>query len=300
MGAGTARLSRMLQRVVPEPVRPTLRHVLVDRSTFKHKSDGKMRDCGAVVERLRCDIRHLDLGAVPCVAATAGGGGGGESSAGGGGDDDGGVVIPRGDVVILSKHLCGVATCYSLRCFARLEQEPGSGGHKVCVALCCHHLCRYEDYVGRDWIGGLLEIGRREFDMVRKATSWATCGWGGGKENAAARACVAAQPPVSKAGEAGEAGEAGAVYAEESTPLVQLSTSLSADEKQSIGDACKMIIDVGRVLYLRKQGFADARLTRYCPKETTLENRLLLASRGVSVVAAPVEEAVLLRNVNRG
>eukprot|EP01047_Picozoa_sp_COSAG01_P050812 COSAG01_NODE_5174_length_4433_cov_2.338486_3_plen_139_part_00 len=94
-------------------------------------------------------------------------------------------------MVAVSKHLCGVATDLTLRCLHHAASKPivnpapppsdhgggggagagsGAGGaqppdpaaddaivtpvplvHGVAVALCCHHCCSWDDYVGKEW-----------------------------------------------------------------------------------------------------------------------------------------------------
>ena len=60
----------------------------------------------------------------------------------------------KGAVVGVSKHLCGAATDLTLRC---LETFSASGNAKgkietILIALCCHHRCDWNIYVGKDRI----------------------------------------------------------------------------------------------------------------------------------------------------
>ena len=60
----------------------------------------------------------------------------------------------KGAVVGVSKHLCGAATDLALRC---LETFSASGNAKskietILIALCCHHRCDWNIYVGKDRI----------------------------------------------------------------------------------------------------------------------------------------------------
>ena len=55
-------------------------------------------------------------------------------------------------MVGVSKHLCGAATDLALRC---LETFSASGNAKgkietILIALCCHHRCDWNIYVGKD------------------------------------------------------------------------------------------------------------------------------------------------------
>ena len=58
----------------------------------------------------------------------------------------------KGSVIGVSKHLCGAATDLALRC---LETFSASGNPKgkietILIALCCHHRCDWNIYVGKD------------------------------------------------------------------------------------------------------------------------------------------------------
>ena len=53
------------------------------------------------------------------------------------------------------------------------------------------------------------------------------------------------------------------------------SLELSDAEKIKIGERCKTILDVGRLLYLSKNGFS-CEIVQYIDKKITPENRLLV------------------------
>ena len=75
----------------------------------------------------------------------------------------------------MGKHLCGLATDLTLRCYVTAAQRSGEdvrgeeqgqsgepAGAALALALCCHHLCDYAGYVAQP----LLErhgIGAAEF-----------------------------------------------------------------------------------------------------------------------------------------
>lgn len=48
-------------------------------------------------------------------------------------------------VVAYSKHLCGCATDFTLRCL--LDNEEGERCKTFIVALCCHHKCTWASYI---------------------------------------------------------------------------------------------------------------------------------------------------------
>jgi tRNA:m4X modification enzyme len=100
-------------------------------------------------------------------------------------------------VVVIAKHLCGVATDLALRSltgFSLDEAAVDSDIHPksseqerlvnavrrrvrgVAIATCCHHACNWDDYTGREWLASLqngLNISREEFDVLRLWSGWA-------------------------------------------------------------------------------------------------------------------------------
>ena len=65
-------------------------------------------------------------------------------------------------VVVVAKHLCGVATDYALRALGNLSISSStspylsSSARGAAIATCCHHACNLSDYCGREQ---LLEYG---------------------------------------------------------------------------------------------------------------------------------------------
>lgn len=51
---------------------------------------------------------------------------------------------------------------------------------------------------------------------------------------------------------------------------------LNKNEKESLGRKCKRLIDMGRVLYLKENGYSKVYLIHYIPVEFSLENCLLI------------------------
>ena len=54
----------------------------------------------------------------------------------------------------VSKHLCGVATDLALRCLQTFSASGNAKGkiETILIALCCHHRCDWNIYVGKDRI----------------------------------------------------------------------------------------------------------------------------------------------------
>jgi tRNA:m4X modification enzyme len=274
-GAGRGMLSLAIREAVPSA--PLL---LVERGSVRNKADNQLRKqekatAGAAFERLRVDIRDLDLCRAPMMApATAPADEGADSASGGGG---GGVGTSSARCVAISKHLCGVATDLTLRCLLNAarppvgtaaaaaapaqasaaaeepvckpcnEQAPAPGARGlapgsaavrvegIAIALCCHHCMNWDDFVGQQFFEETLGLGRAGFDAIKGAVSWCT------------EAC----------------GPKG---------------GLSAEQRAVTGRRCKRLLDLGRVDWLRRVALGmEAELVEYCEPSTSLENALLLA-----------------------
>ena len=66
-------------------------------------------------------------------------------------------TVPPKKVVLIAKHLCGVASDMSIRSLEALHRHKSGGSDKlevttvqrgIAIATCCHHACNYTDYVG--------------------------------------------------------------------------------------------------------------------------------------------------------
>ncbi|XP_057697816.1 tRNA:m(4)X modification enzyme TRM13 homolog isoform X2 [Corythoichthys intestinalis] len=225
-GAGRGKLSHWIGRALENsdgPERPQM--LLVERSAARFKADGKQRDAGADLARLRIDIRHLDLSK---VAATE----------------------RRPPLVGVGKHLCGAATDLALRCLFPTpagESVPVLG---LAVALCCHHRCEWRHYAGRSFFSE-MGLSAADFADFCRMSGWATCGRRADGEHEAEDETDA--PPG----------------------------FLSTAERERIGRRCKLLIDRGRLEFLRGRGFRG-RLTRYVDAGVTPENVLLTATPAAS------------------
>ncbi|OWZ12247.1 TRNA guanosine-2'-O-methyltransferase [Phytophthora megakarya] len=233
LGAGRGMLSLALAQMYPDSL-----YVLIDRAHTRGKADrfigGDGKDDEAAKEnsttlRAKIDIRHLNFAGMQ--------------------------EILNKPVVCMSKHLCGVATDLSLRAIAQTLPEPNinvvqsidtstsvsSSFQGLAIALCCHHVCAWEDYVNPAFF---LAQGftAEEFVLLTSMTSWTTCGMG-------------------------LEGDA-----------VQHILGISKDDRAVLGRKCKRIIDSGRAAYL-EQLQMKTRLVHYCDTKDSLENCLLLAWR---------------------
>ncbi len=139
--------------------------VFVERgSTSRRAVDRTLRRQGKVdcFSRARVDIRHCKVSALPGVKGTT------------------------GKVVVIAKHLCGVASDLAIHSTRDPDLRQGDGvGRRmevgVCVATCCHHACSWADYAGKQW---LQDAGftREEFNLLKHWSGWCTGlqGWWSG------------------------------------------------------------------------------------------------------------------------
>lgn len=109
-----------------------------------------MKNQSASFTRLKMDIRHLDLSSID--------------------------NIPNIDIVTYGKHICGSATCLSIKSLKNLTLSPLSRASVyMVIATCCHQLCTWQTYFGR----AVLEscgFTAETFSGICKATSWYLCG----------------------------------------------------------------------------------------------------------------------------
>ena len=145
----------------------------------------------------------------------------------------------------VGKHLCGVATDLTLRCYTRAVIER-SGVAYVALALCCHHLCQWEGFVD---IGTLTRhgIGAGEFALMRRlATKY--------------RAHPLRQRP----------------------PGAELPATHGAQlaaARATCGIMAKRCLNSVRAAWLQRQGWENVRLVRYVAEEQSPENVLLVGMR---------------------
>ncbi|KAM9324788.1 tRNA:m(4)X modification enzyme TRM13 homolog [Gastrophryne carolinensis] len=258
-GAGRGKLSHWVNTAIENS--ENVHFLLVERATTRFKVDGKQKK--AVFERLHIDIQHLCLDRVPSL------------------------VQKQLPVVGIGKHLCGAGTDLALRCLVQncsnVIKEPQCKRPKtqpedltynteaklatscsvegIVIALCCHHRCDWNHYVGKAFFQR-LGLGQREFGLFQRMSSWATCG---------------ARKPL-QVDTAANTGES--VDTEEHDIDIDCNAEtvqgLSVEEREHFGRLCKLLIDHGRIDYLNSMGY-DASLEYYTVPEVSLENVLLIA-----------------------
>mmetsp|Transcript_5322 Transcript_5322/g.11557 ORF Transcript_5322/g.11557 Transcript_5322/m.11557 type:complete len:385 (+) Transcript_5322:254-1408(+) len=114
----------------------------------------------------------------------------------------------------------------------------------VFAVTCCHHLCSWETFVGRD-IFSSWGLSRRDFERVR---SWSRM---------APKRVVRESPRRNVAKTAAR-------------------LRISYDECEALGQRCRRLIDTARALYLRRAGL-EVKLVHHVPVAATGDNCMLKA-----------------------
>jgi hypothetical protein len=158
LGAGRGGLGFCCQKTTEKS---TL--VLVERSGMRKKCDRGLREeeASGRFYRAKMDIRHCRLSGLPglhlpsTLSNTTS-----VNDAGGSGKP-----VPATErIVVVAKHLCGVASDLAIHSLKDPLLSPatslrgnkeGRVGLYMACATCCHHCCNYADYSGRDWLDSL-------------------------------------------------------------------------------------------------------------------------------------------------
>ncbi|PIA37975.1 hypothetical protein AQUCO_02900077v1 [Aquilegia coerulea] len=219
---------------------------LVERRSYKLKADRSLRQKENLkLERLRIDIEDLDLHGI-------------ES-------------LKRVPYLAIGKHLCGPATDLTLRCCLRehCSQDKAvfaSDNHLrgLAVATCCHYLCQWKHYINKSYFSN-LGITKNDFHAITWFTNWAV-----DADHSSDHFDVADQrSSVDSGREIKECGE-------NVLGLDDIVRNMSPSERAVLGFMCKDIIDMGRLVWIKKHGLG-AQLVKYVPSNISPENHLLVA-----------------------
>ena len=227
--------------------------------------------------RLCCDVSHVNL---PVVL-----------------DDDG--KYKEAKILCIAKHLCGAGTDIALKSLIPIR-------HKIdacLIATCCHGICNWEHYVGRDILrevmegrnrndedNGIPSFGPLEFDLLRR-WSGATVATRKGKPKNNGEKTTGTNGSFSD-----DEMEHSRVPVDEEKDcagkLSQTSISSVVSELglsctiQGLGRACQRLIDYGRSQYIHRnifqtdgKGMVVNNLSQYVHPEVTPQNAILWAYR---------------------
>ncbi|KAL5700406.1 tRNA:m(4)X modification enzyme [Ranunculus cassubicifolius] len=218
---------------------------LVERRSYKLKADRSLRKKESLIlERLRIDIEDLDLNGVE--------------------------ALKRVPYLATGKHLCGPATDLTLRCCLRDNQVVASDNHLrgLAIATCCHHLCQWKHYVNKNYMSD-MGITKDTFHAITWFTSWAV------------DATHSAADVDDNMVDQGSHIDSIQMKDEDSVRGVEsIVKGMAPGERAAVGFMCKDIIDMGRLMWIKKHGLGS-RLVKYVPASISPENRLLIAKYSI-------------------
>jgi tRNA:m4X modification enzyme len=177
---------------------------------------------------------------------------------------------PNAKIVVVAKHLCGVGTDLALKSLASIR-----GRVDACVfATCCHGVCDWNHYVGRDYLRRVMEscdgvsFGAAEFDLLRR---WCAAAVSSAHDNDATQSphndtdggqnhvpTVQTNKNIPKSISSEHNNAVDSTNSSQITSIASIVRDLDLTcGIQGLGRACKQLIDFGRYKYLRKQIFTD-------------------------------------------
>ncbi|KAL7454652.1 hypothetical protein ACHAWC_006273 [Mediolabrus comicus] len=236
-------------------------------STMQNNSDDNLRLDRVDVARIKCDLAHAHMStALPLLSSKE----------------------QKSRSVVVAKHLCGSGTdlaLKSLRDIARTGKVDG-----CIMATCCHGLCTWSDYVGRECllnlfcsVGGLPKFGVRDFNQLKRWTSASVL------ENGNAGTDQQRQEEEGGEGVNDEhkVGNADTAKGKSQNIFSVVKELNLACGGRGLGRACQRLIDYGRTDYIKKhlfeadlsKGKVDVSLCHYCSSEITPQNALIIAKR---------------------
>ena len=191
----------------------------------------------------------------------------------------------RSKSIVIAKHLCGSGTDLAIKSLKDI-----SGSIDGCaMATCCHGLCNWSDYTGRDYVlklftsvGGLASFGKPDFDILKRWTSASVL-----DDRDVPNGDNSEEHYVQDGCDTHKNDNNMNVF----TVVQEVSLSCGGN---GLGRACQRIIDYGRCEYMKKQLFCapvaasdmvvselllNVKLLHYVSRKITPQNALLLATR---------------------
>lgn len=207
--------------------------ILIDRASNRLKFDSKIikdtleitKNIEPKIDRIRIDIKDLKLDAVVSNNNHN-----------------------NSKQIVISKHLCGVATDLTLRCLVN-SKESLPNLNSMVIAMCCRHVCQARDYINPDFIKILIKQFDCKLDYntffscLKKICSWATNG---------RRHDVQDMDKVT---------------------VGENDWEITVKQREQIGLCARRIIDQGRLIWVKENlPNRNVELIKYCPKNISLEN----------------------------
>jgi len=188
------------------------------------------------------------------------------------------------DIVVIAKHLCGAGTDLALKSIKPIHRRV-----KACVlATCCHGICTWDDYVGRDYLRTAMKtnrsstivssFGRKEFDLMKR---WAA---GTVMNHNKDSGIVIHDDHISSEQHSNDVVDEGGNLTMDVCNIRNIVSSLNLQcGVHGLGRACQRLIDYGRCQYMEKDLFqtnkrpAIVNMCHYVPSDVTPQNALLKA-----------------------
>lgn len=177
--------------------------------------------------------------------------------------------------VVIAKHLCGAGTDLAIMSIRNLDSVDG------CVmATCCHGLCSWNEYVGRncllklfhgETVGGLTTFGDDQFNVLKR---WSSAAVSVERKPASENNSTKGDDNDMKEThyvDKADDGKGQNIFA------LSIELGLSCGGK-GLGRAVQRIIDYGRCDYLKGRGFKVI-MVHYVPPDVTPQNALIVATR---------------------
>lgn len=209
-GAGKGGLSNAVNKNYSNKCK----NILLEKESSKHKKDNKNDN----MLRYKTDIANFDINYLS-------------------------KIYDNKCIFGIAKHICGCAFDLSMNCLLNINNISLFKG--LCMASCCHHLCKINLINDIDQFLQNTKMNLRQITLLFKATSW----------------LFSMKEDNNKEKSKDE--------------FKNLFISRNINRKY-IGLISKYIIDLCRCLFLIKKGFIVLYL-KYCSNEYTSENNLILA-----------------------
>jgi tRNA:m4X modification enzyme len=193
-------------------------------------------------------------------------------------------------LVVIAKHLCGAGTDLALKSLQEVAPDA------LVMATCCHGVCSWENYVGRDFLKKVftdgdnpLDFGPDEFELMRRWSSGTVAPECSRNVDKTSMADIGMES-TSDTGMEKEQDEHGSIAMDdEKDPLnvssICKSLGLSCGSK-GLGRACQRLLDQGRCEFMRQILFCYSdkdecriEMFHYVPPTVTPQNAVLIAHR---------------------
>eukprot|EP00941_MAST-03F_sp_MAST-3F-sp1_P000062 g62.t1 len=221
--AGNGRLSQTLQEVLETQKNDNFDFVLVDRVKSRGAVEKKKN-----MKRITCDIADLQLSKVEHP-------------------------VDKHNLCGMGKHLCGEAADLALRCVLNAQSDLHHKMVGIAFALCCHHLCSWNEIVDQPKFQE-FGIGEREFAIMK-------------------RCCAKYRNHPFKLSEK----DAGKVHNVEKYKNMSNRCKIATLQAE-VGILTKRLVNEVRANWMRSKGF-KVKLIRYIDERITPENQLLIAQK---------------------